>query len=311
MSVSMLVCSKCGAKNDPSYKFCGGCGTSLLAPNQSAPPQPKQNDAAIDATERGFQLLGKAAKTSNETEAQQFARQAAAEFALAIKRSNGNNPEAHALLGFAYQALGDRKRAFGHFDTATLQNPYNLRASMGRLGYYLWDYSRAWEFYQKVAPQSGYSKSRAIKEELTPVASQYQAELNRTVQCYLTEFSQCKDTEYCIDLSERMFSVAADMESMDDVPVDVMKSRDIYMVICQAPWHTINQTRHEQEVQEILRRAEGSYELRKSIAPQYTISQWQQTATTERVMYETQHFAGCLFGALWEGIKGAFRAGFR
>jgi tetratricopeptide (TPR) repeat protein len=255
--------------------------------------------------------MGKAASASNESETQQLARQAAAEFALAIKKSNGNNPEAHALLGFAHQALGDRKRAIDEFNIATTQNPHNLRASMGRQGYLLWDYSRAWEFYQKTAPQSGYAKSRSIKEVLLPAAKDYQNELNRTIQSFLAEFSQSNDVEFCIDLAQRMFSVAEEMESLDDVPVDVMKSKDIYKVIYDAPWNTKNHTGHESEVQEILRRAEGSHELRQSIAPQSTISQWQQTATNERVLYETQKAAGCFFGVIWEMVKAFFGSIFR
>src|SRR5437868_4391992 len=147
-------------------------------------------DESIEHLSRGYELLQKSFSERDEEGKLKLARQAGAECALAIKKADGKFANAHALLGVVHRVLNDRKRAFDEYNIATSLDPHNLHASMGRLEYYQWDYERAWQFYLKVANQGRDYKARAIKEELTPTASQYQTELKHMVECYLTEFEE-------------------------------------------------------------------------------------------------------------------------
>lgn len=260
---------------------------------------------AEDLCARGWNLIDQAKQTSDENKTKQLMRQAAAEFALALKESGGEYPTAHVGLGITYITANDTERALREFDIALSQNPNHLDASVGRYLFALEEYARSWDIYTDFKPKGDAWEADAIGKALVPSATRFDDEIQRVLRSYTHQFAHADDADERIAYSEQILGLASDLESLDDIPVAVSKSRDLYMAVTQSPWPAAE--RKTAAVEEILHRAEGLYELHKDLPEQSTIAQWKQRQTMIQVKRGSLFAGKLVLGTIGEIAKSVFK----
>jgi hypothetical protein len=260
---------------------------------------------AEDLCDRGWDLIEQGKQTSDENKAKQLMRQAAAEFALALKESGGEYPRAHVGLGFTYAVSDDKERALREFNIALSQDPNHLDASVGRFLFALEEYARSWDIYTDFKPKGDNWEAEAIGKALIPGATRFDEEARRVLRSYAYQFAHTDNTEERITLAEQILGLASDLESLDDIPVAVSKSRDFYMAVVQSPWPATE--RETTVVEEVLHRAEGLYELHKDLPEQSTIAQWKQRQTMIQVKRGSLFAGKLVLGTIGEIAKSVFK----
>lgn len=192
-------------------------------------------------------------------------RDVCSELALAVHKANAPFPRANAVLAIFFNELGDDNKADYYARTALHQNPNEFRAQVVRL-----DVSVKGVRIAKITPGHIIGQGRKFEDVVAGTVgniigigiaaghagitqSNFKNEVIKLVQIFRNVCQTNTDADEFLMMANGLISLG---DFIKDMPMPGERP-NLYAEVLNAPIDKLDKTNREEEIQEVLRRAEG------------------------------------------------------